>query len=222
MAKGTGKSFWVYEGHAVDRAQVRTIVSVTVGAGRPTGRIALTACAQPSLWRRSQRYRVCSVGHCARARRKRRRAAVADLLGEAPPIQALRPDDRDGLSDGILYGVSITKLAYQVEGVPNLHILPSGTGPLDHEAVLRSERWTRLAEGVREVGALLLVAAPGRAKGLESIAAAMDGVVAVGSSTVLPGLRLIARVPAALAVQAPARVRPRTPAAGQQTVSRTP
>jgi len=155
----------------------------------------------------------------ARAQAKRRRAAVADLIGEAPPIQALVPDDASyGLSDGILYGVSITKLAYQVEGIPNLHILPSGSGPIDHEAVLRSERWARLAEGVREVGALLLVAAPGRAKGLESIVAAMDGVVAVGASPVPPGLRLITRVPAALAVQAPARVRARTPASGQTSV----
>ena len=47
-----------------------------------------------------------------RAQSTRRRVAVCDLLGEAPPIQALvESDDLHGIVDSFTYGVSLNRIA---------------------------------------------------------------------------------------------------------------
>ena len=51
----------------------------------------------------------------ARAQAMHRRVAVGDLFGESPPIQELvHTDDPHGLVDSFLYGVSLSRIAYEV------------------------------------------------------------------------------------------------------------
>lgn len=116
-----------------------------------------------------------------RAQSGRRRVAVGDLFGEAPPIEALvTGDDPHGIVDSFVYGVSLNRIARPVEGEGELFVMPSGSEPIDHEEVLPHPRWRRLASGFREVGALLVLAAPASAPKVEELVAATDGAVLVG------------------------------------------
>ena len=96
----------------------------------------------------------------ARAQGQRRRVAVADLIGEAPAIEALLTgDDPHGISDSFLYGVSLNKIARPMAGVDNVFLMPSGTEAVAHAEVYANERWRRLAAGFHQVGARLVVGA---------------------------------------------------------------
>ena len=117
----------------------------------------------------------------ARVQAVHRRVALGDLLGEAPPIQALvRGDDPHGLVDSFVYGVSLSKIAQQVPESGELFVMPTGTGPVDYEDLFGSDRWRRLIAGFREVGALLILAAPADAPMVHALVDVSDGVVIVG------------------------------------------
>jgi hypothetical protein len=116
-----------------------------------------------------------------RAQSERRRVAVGDLIGDAPPLQELVPhEDVHGLVDSFMYGVSLNRVAYPVAGERELFVMPSGTGPIDYDELFLNPRWRRLASGFREVGALLILAAPAHAPHLRHLVDAMDGAVLVG------------------------------------------
>ena len=116
-----------------------------------------------------------------RAQAPRRRVAVGDLLGEAPPLQALvEAEDPHGLVDSFLYGVSLNRVAYQVKEPGELFVMPSGTSPLDYEELFAHPRWRRLTAGFREVGALLVLAVPASAPHLRQLVDVSDGAVVVG------------------------------------------
>ena len=133
-----------------------------------------------------------------------RRVALGDLLGEAPPIQSLvQGDDPHGLVDSFVYGVSLTKIAQQVPDSGDLFVMPTGVGPVDYDELFANPRWRRLIAGFREVGALLVIAAPATAPRVHELIAASDGVVIVGD--VVP--------PEVSVAQALAWVRPRRSAA---------
>jgi hypothetical protein len=136
----------------------------------------------------------------ARVQAVHRRVALGDLLGEAEPLQSLvTDDDPHGLVDSFLYGVSLTKIARQVPDAGELFIMPTGTSPTDYDELFANPRWRRLIAGFREVGALLIVAAPAEAPRIHELVAATDGVVIVGDA-----------VPAEVSVaQSLAWVRPR-------------
>jgi hypothetical protein len=119
----------------------------------------------------------------ARTQAVHRRVALGDLLGEAEPLQSLvESDDPHGLVDSFLYGVSLTKVAHPVADAGELFIMPTGTGPVDYDELFAHPRWRRLIAGFREVGALLLIAAPANAARIHELVAATDGVVIVGDS----------------------------------------
>ena len=119
----------------------------------------------------------------ARAQSSKRRVAVGDLFAESPPIQELvSTDDPHGLVDSFLYGVSISRIAYEVPDSGQLFVMPSGTEPPTYEEILPHPRWQRLAAGFREVGALLILAAPASAPHIEDLVSALDGVVLVGEA----------------------------------------
>ncbi|MEJ7809410.1 MAG: hypothetical protein WKG32_03235 [Gemmatimonadaceae bacterium] len=145
-----------------------------------------------------------------RAHARRRRVAIADLIGEEPTLQALVPEDAEhGIVDALTYGVSLSKIAYPIDPAQNLYILPSGAGPLDHDAMLRSERWHRLAASFEEAGALLLVVAPPRTvapEALDTLIAATGGAVTVGSAYVADEKRILARVTAPAGADSAANV----------------
>lgn len=127
-----------------------------------------------------------------RAQAARRRVAVGDLIGEAPPLQSLvTTEDAHGLVDSFMYGVSLNRVAYAVAGEHELFVMPSGTSPIDYDEILLNPRWRRLASGFREVGALLILAAPAHAPHLRQLVDATDGAVLVGDE--VPGALPVAQ-----------------------------
>ncbi len=131
----------------------------------------------------------------ARAQGLRRRVAVADLIGEAPAIEALiSGDDPHGISDSFLYGVSLNKIARPMTGADNVFLMPSGTEAVAHDAVYANERWRRLAAGFHQVGALLVVVANPATPGFADLCAHVGALMPVGDTIfpTPPGVPLIA------------------------------
>lgn len=152
----------------------------------------------------------------ARVQAAHRRVAIGDLFAESPPIQDLvHTDDPHGIVDSFIYGVSLSRIAYEVPGAGQLYVMPSGTEPPSYEEILPNPRWLRLSAGFREVGALLVLAAPASAPHIEDLVAASDGAVLVGNAVVrsLPVARIIASVNEPRVVAAPAPS-PSTPGRG--------
>lgn len=117
----------------------------------------------------------------ARQQAAHRRVAVADLFGDAPPLQALVvTDDPHGIVDSFVFGVSLNKIAHAVANSGELFVMPSGSSPIDHEELLPNPRWRRLSGGFREVGALLLLVVPSDAARLRDLVDTTDGIVIVG------------------------------------------
>jgi len=135
----------------------------------------------------------------AREQSARRRVAVGDLIGDVAPLRELvTDDDPRGLTDAFVYGVSMNKIARQIDTVGNLHVLPSGSETVVQEEILRNDRWRRLASGFHEVGALLLVAAPAAVPGVEDLIGMLDGVVLVGGvESPAPNAKVFANVTSA-------------------------
>ncbi len=131
-----------------------------------------------------------------RVQARRRRVAIADLVGEEPALQSLVPADAPhGIVDSFLYGVSMNKIAYPIDPAQNLYILPSGSGPIDLDSLMRNERWRKLAAGFQEVDALLLLVARSEGSALDTLIGATEGVVTVGHTHIGAGRRVIAAVP---------------------------
>ena len=134
----------------------------------------------------------------ARAEAERRRVVVADLVGDLAPLTSLQSDDDiHGISDTILYGVSISKVARPVEGTANLFVVPSGTEQVDNAEIFGSVRWKRVAESFSGSGALLLLVCRSESPGLGTLIDQLDGAVAVRDATIpaAPGALILARVP---------------------------
>lgn len=122
----------------------------------------------------------------ARVQGVRRRVAVADLVGEIPPLQSLvTGDDPHGIADSFLYGVSLNKIARAVNESGNVFVMPSGTEAVAHDAVYANDRWRRLAAGFHQVGALLLVVAVPGTPGFAELCGYIGALMPVGD-TVFP------------------------------------
>ena len=135
----------------------------------------------------------------AHAEAKHRRVVVGDLVGDLDPLRSLvKDEDPHGISDSFLYGLSLNKIGYEVDGAANLYIMPSGTDPTIGEEVFRSARWMKLAAGFSETGSLLLLVARSDARGLAELADQTDGVVIVRDARLAgaPTALVLARVPA--------------------------
>jgi hypothetical protein len=135
----------------------------------------------------------------ARGQGVRRRVAMADLVGESGPLEALiSSDDPHGVSDSFLYGVSLNKIARPINDSGTIFLMPSGTEPVANEQVYANERWRRLAAGFHQVGALLLVVAVPGTPGFAELCGYIGALMPVGTTTfpMPPGVRLIAPPPA--------------------------
>ncbi|MGZ3331688.1 MAG: hypothetical protein ACXU9O_01180 [Gemmatimonadaceae bacterium] len=116
----------------------------------------------------------------ARSEAAHRRVVVGDLVGDIPSLRSLvKDEDPHGVTDSFLYGVSFTKIGYPVEGTENLYVMPSGTDPQIDEEILRSPRWTKLAEGCSAAASLLLLVVPSDSPGLSDLIDQLDGAVLV-------------------------------------------
>ncbi len=119
----------------------------------------------------------------ARAQGAHRRVAIADLVGESPPLEAInRSDDPHGVSDSFLYGVSLNRIARQVNAAGSVFLMPSGTEAVAHEAVYANDRWRRLASGFHQVGALLLVVAVPGTPGFAELCGYIGALLPVGET----------------------------------------
>ncbi|HMI43859.1 MAG TPA: hypothetical protein VK516_09560, partial [Gemmatimonadaceae bacterium] len=135
----------------------------------------------------------------ALAEAKHRRVVLGDLVGDLPPLRSLvKEEDPHGISDSFLYGLSLNKIGYEVEGAANVYIMPSGTDPTIGDEIFRSARWKKLAVGFAETGALLLLVARSDAPGLAELAEQTDGAVLVRDAQLAaaPSALVLARVPA--------------------------
>jgi len=118
-----------------------------------------------------------------RSQSRGRRVAIGDLIGDVEPLHRLvGGDDPHGIVDSFLYGVSLNKIARQVDDSGMLFVMPSGTEPVVSAEIMKNERWRRLGAGFREVGALLLLVASSDAEGVNELALMMDGVIVVGDA----------------------------------------
>jgi hypothetical protein len=123
---------------------------------------------------------------------------VGDLVGDLPPLRSLvKEEDPHGITDSFLYGVSLNKIGYEVEGVQNLYVMPSGTDPLIDEEIMQSPRWKKLAAGFGEAGAFLILVASSNAPGLAILIEQLDGAVLVKDAELpnAPSALVLARVP---------------------------
>jgi cell division septation protein DedD len=118
-------------------------------------------------------------------------------VGDLPPLRSLvRDEEAHGITDSFLYGVSLNKIGYDVEGIPNLYVMPTGTDPLIDAEIMQSQRWTKLATGFAEAGAFLVLVARSDAPGLADLVDQLDGVVLVKDPDILnaPSALILARV----------------------------
>jgi len=133
----------------------------------------------------------------ARSEAAHRRVVVGDLVGDIPPLRSLvREEDPHGITDSFLYGVSFNKIGHPVEGIENLYVMPSGTDPQIGEEILRSARWTKLAEGFTGATSLLLLVAAADSQGLSELIDQLDGAVLVKDADLpaAPSALVLARV----------------------------
>ena len=165
---GTAVNRWREEGHAIAAA--------------------LDAHASAAIIARDPEHAAEVALGIAEVQARRRRVAVGDLVGEVAPLQSLVPDDMaHGLMDAFIHGVSLNRIAHPVDRAGNLFIMQSGAGPIDYAALLRDDRWRRLANGFRETDALLLAVVPEGAPGVDSLAHALGAIVRVNGAMV-PGV----------------------------------
>jgi hypothetical protein len=133
----------------------------------------------------------------ARAEAEHRRSVVGDLVGDLPPLRSLvREEEPHGITDSFLYGVSLNKIGYDVEGVSNLYVMPTGTDPLIDAEIMESQRWTKLATGFAEAGAFLVLVASSETPGLAGLVEQLDGAVLVKDAEIhsAPSALILARV----------------------------
>jgi hypothetical protein len=166
----------------------------------------------------------------ARVQAARRRVTIADLVGGSPPLEELVSDgDSHGISDSFQFGVSLNRVAHQVDEAGSLFIMPSGAEPTITDDVLRSERWRLLADSYDKSGGLLLIVAPAYAPGLSALARYVNGAILAGDVDVrtlgdLRVLSVVAAPPPSAAVAAPDDLLLATPLAGggEERVVRPP
>lgn len=128
----------------------------------------------------------------AKLQSRKRRVAIGDLLGDAPPLQSLVKDDSHGLADVFEYGLSLDRVAQKVENEGELFVLPSGAFIADHAEVMANRRWSKLAAGFREEQALLLIAANVSTPDIENLVQQLEGAILVGNA--VPARLPVARV----------------------------
>lgn len=125
-----------------------------------------------------------------------RRVAIGDLTGDAAPLYALAGgEDADGLAESFRDGIGLNEIARPVPGNASLFVLPAGSGVAAEQALLSSDRWTRLIAGFGDAGGLLVLVAPSTSKVIAVLGTAGAGLVWVGKAKNTPsGIMLAATV----------------------------
>jgi len=148
----------------------------------------------------------------AKQQARKRPVAIGDLLGDAPPLQALAPSgDPHGLADVFEYGVSMDRVARRAVGISNLFVLPTGTFVKDQAEIMANRHWTKLAAGFTEEQGLLIIVASVDAPHVEALVVQLEGAVVVGHSAParLPVARVLGNVPGPAAPRRDTKTKPR-------------
>lgn len=133
-----------------------------------------------------------------RAEAPHRRVVIGDLVGDLAPIQALVPgEDQHGIYDSFVFGTSLDRVLHEVDGSENLSVLAGGTESPATAEIIGNRRWRRVASDFAATDALLLLIVAADAPGIETLAAAFDGVLLVGDLPLdaAPNAVLLARIP---------------------------
>lgn len=144
-----------------------------------------------------------------RQQARRRRVAIGDLLGDAPVLTALVPnEDAHGLADVFEYGLALDRVARRVADDPDLYVLPTGTFITDFAEIMANRRWTKMAASFKEEGGLLIVVADAGTAGIEALVLQLEGAVLVGSTVParLPAARILGTVRGEDPEQLPAKL----------------
>ncbi len=92
--------------------------------------------------------------------RNGRRVVLFDGGISAPTLHdEVGRDNDEGLTDAVLYGASVGRVARRVGGEP-MFFVPAGTAVADPAGVLRHERWSGMCRGFLQAGATLVVFVP--------------------------------------------------------------
>lgn len=133
-----------------------------------------------------------------RAEAPHRRVVIGDLVGDLAPIQALvSGEDQHGIYDSFVFGTSLDRVLHEVDGSENLSVLAGGTESPAMAEIIGNRRWRRVASDFAATDALLLLIVAADAPGIETLAAAFDGVLLVGDLPLdaAPNAVLLARIP---------------------------
>ena len=88
-----------------------------------------------------------------------RKVLLADAALDDPILHAVAGTEHaEGISDVVLYGASVQRVASPVDGA--VLVVSAGTPVGDAEEVLAHARWGAIIDGFREAGATLLVHLP--------------------------------------------------------------
>lgn len=131
------------------------------------------------------------------------RVILVDATLQAPSLhEAAGVENREGLSDAALYGVSVARVSRPLDD-GGLFLVTAGTPVADSRDVATSGRWQRLVEGMSEAGVVvLLYLRDGDAATAAFLGAASHIVVLSPPSDSLPAV-VADLVPMVLAVTGP-------------------
>ena len=118
-----------------------------------------------------------------------RRVVLADLGFDRPALDAqLGVSNDEGMSDVVLFGVSLGQVARPVPG-QRFFFAPTGAFAGDPLELLTHVRWGRLLDGFRDAGATLVAYLPLSTAGAVQLAERLDTVVGLASEEDLPAMR---------------------------------
>ena len=115
----------------------------------------------------------------ARAQEAGRTILADAAFGSGRIHETLEVPNLEGVADMFEFGASLSRVVTRPEA-RSFEFIPSGPYVPDAEAILRSDRWDRIAEEVADASAALLVFVPATAPGLEALSRRAGRAVVVG------------------------------------------
>ena len=112
-----------------------------------------------------------------------RRVVLADAaLGLATLHECLETDNTEGVTDTVLFGSSVRRVAKRIDE-SEFFIITAGTASADPAAIFASDRWTRLSRGFVEAGVTLVMYVGAESDGMSAILDMATDVVLLAGST---------------------------------------
>lgn len=126
----------------------------------------------------------------ARSESSGRDVIVADLWGDLPELEQLAGDhDIHGVSDVLLFGVSLSRVTRRVSDDDRLFVITSGNDVVARQPLLESDRWDSIFDQARANASLLVLVCRGDTPGIESLTRKADAVISPRSMTPSEELR---------------------------------